>query len=241
MPKLSELTKNQHLKLLVYGNSGTGKTCFALGAPTPMWVADFDGKADSAGSFYKGDTERLNAIEVTSYMADPKSNPFQSFIKDINQLDPEKYQTIVIDSITTFSAALMKAVMYSNPGSNRSKMGETQVPHLKDYQIAISHFKDIVVKLLSMPLNVIMTAHIQTNKDETTGAITYDPLIWGKDLPDWLPMVFKEVYQTFTETRGKETLYFAQTKNRNKVRARSQIPGLPDPLKLDFKELKKYL
>ena len=56
--KLSDVKTDGHLKILLYGQAGSGKTCFAAGFPTPMLYLDFDNKVDSAALFYKEDKER---------------------------------------------------------------------------------------------------------------------------------------------------------------------------------------
>jgi len=53
--KLSEIDPSQNVKLLLYADSGAGKTCFAASFPTPMLFLDFDGKVGSAARFHKGE------------------------------------------------------------------------------------------------------------------------------------------------------------------------------------------
>lgn len=243
MPKLSDLQDTHFRTVLAYGDSGAGKTVFGAGFPGPIWIADFDGKVSSAASFYKG-TPQYDLIEYDTYSG---HSAWMPFVKRINELakfpkDQFPFKTIVVDSITTFSASMMEEVMKQNPGSQRSKMLETQVPNLKDYQIAISHCKDVIKKILSFRdrCNIVMTAHIQKDKDETTGEILFQPLIWGKDLPTWLPMVFEEVYRCYAEVKEGKSIHWAQTRAEKKYIARTQIPKLPSPVKLGYDEMKKH-
>lgn len=243
MAKLSDLPEGGFRTVLVYGDSGAGKTVFSAGFPGPLFIADFDGKISSAAAFYRG-TPQLAQIDYEAYSAPGSWQPFVKKMNEIAKIPADKfpYKTIVIDSITTFAASMMDEVMKQNPGSQRSKMMDTQVPNLKDYQIAISHCKDIIRKILAMKdrCNVVMTAHIQKDKDETTGEILFQPLIWGKDLPAWLPMVFEEVYRAYAEKKDKDTTHWAQTRGEKKYIARTQIPKLPSPVKLSYEEIKKH-
>lgn len=226
--------KNANRSVLVYGLSGSGKTVFAAGFPKPL-IFDFDGKISSAASFYAGRSE-LAQIEYENYADKKDFARFYTKLQELRKTDPAKfpYRTVVLDSITTFADSLMSEVIRQNPAdaSKRSKVNETLVPHLKDYQIAISHVKDIVRQVLTLPCLKVFTAHIQQDKDEVTGEVLYQPLIWGKDLPQWLPMVFEEVYRTYAETKDGKLQLMAQTRAERKYVARSQIPGLPNPLNL---------
>ena len=92
--------------------------------------------------------------------------------------------------------------------------------------------------LLSLPCNVIFTAHIATEKDETTGQILRTPLMTGK-LKNELPIYFAEVYRAFVETDPKtqECRYMAQTQADSKFNCRSQIKGLPPVIPLKYDQL----
>ncbi len=241
--KLSELNPAGRKTLMLYGQSGSGKTCFATSFPGPVLVFDFDGKISSAASFHKG-TPQLTEIEYESLAGASFSKFWKRFL-ELRKLAENPaafpYKTIVLDSVTTFSVALMQEVIKQNPGTKRMKVNETIVACLPDYQIAISHFKDIVTGMLSWPCNVIATAHIQTSKDETTGEITREPLVYGKDLPAWLPMVFEEVYRCYAEKKDGKPAHFAQTRADTKYVARTQIRSIPDPFILTQEEFKKYV
>ena len=111
MPLLSEIKTEGNLKVLVFGNSGSGKTCLAAGFPGPMLYLDFDGKVDSAALFYKADKERLANIDVRQLAQNFTVSPIQVLEKIINEeLIPQersgtmKFKTLVLDSLTTFSA-----------------------------------------------------------------------------------------------------------------------------------------
>jgi phage nucleotide-binding protein len=243
--KLSELNPSENKKILIYGLSGAGKTVFATGFPGPVFVMDFDGKVSSAASYWKGSSQ-LDQIEFESYAGKADFSKFWTKFQELLKLGKAgqlPYRTVVLDSITTFSASLMNEVMRQNPGDEgkRSRVSDTTVPHLKDYQIAISHFKNTVAQLLSLPCNVVVTAHLQIDKDEMTGEILRQPLIFGKDLPGWLPMVFEEVYYA-SVIAGKDNKAEHQAQARGpKYVCRTQIPALPATFKLGYEELKKFL
>jgi GTPase SAR1 family protein len=118
MPQLTELKESNRITCLVYGDSGCGKTIFATTFPSPIYVADFDGKISSAARFHSPDTVRgISFDDYSLGHRDEKGNLidtfklFESKLKEIELLrDKIPYKTVVLDSLTTFSDAMLKNV-----------------------------------------------------------------------------------------------------------------------------------
>lgn len=231
MANLGDLVGSQKLKVLVYGNSGVGKTCFLSKAPGPVFVMDFDNKISSLASYLKtNDAEKLKDYNYSAYVPDPKKQrPIQRFMQDLSALElavangTNKTQTVALDSLTTFADELMREVMATNPGIKRGIDG---VPALQDYLVLGTEFKKIISRLLALDLNVIVLAHMSIDKDETTGAMSGKPLIPGK-LAESLPVVFPEIYRAFVEVKDGNAIHAIQTRHDGKHLTRTQIPTLP--------------
>lgn len=240
--KLSEVKTEGNFKILIYGNSGTGKTVFAAGAPYPILYLDFDNKVDSAALFYKQDPERLDQIDVRQLGSSLVSNPIEQLEKIITtELIPQaktgtmKFKTLVLDSLTTFSAQTLKYIVDSNPGVNRVTTKQGKQPGMVDYGILGREFVKLIPGLLELPCNVIMLGHISVEKDELTGELTRGPLMDGA-FAKKLPIYFKEVYRSYVDDKGQ---YLLQTKSDSKFACRSQITGLPNPVIAKFSELEQ--
>lgn len=198
---------------------------------------DFDGKISSAASFFKGQT-RLDEIDYEVYTSkSPEDNPAERCNKKLGELrkltesGDFKYKTIVLDSLTTFSDETMKYLMKENPGIKRLITKGAQVPVLQDYQIARIFFKQFITQLLTFPCHVVVTAHVQMEKDEMTGSITNIPMMAGK-LAKELPIYFSEVWRSFV----KDGKYYAQTKTDSKFVCRTQM-GLPQEVELNYEKI----
>lgn len=242
--KLSQLDSTKNLKVLAYGPSGSGKTIFTCSFPGPVYVFDFDGKISSAANFYQG-TPQLDMIDYDAYtpkVGDTTDRPFVRYFTKLVELEKLAkegnfpYATVGLDSLTLYTDQMLKEIIAQNPGVKRQASPTTPIAALQDYMILTSHFKNMLVRLLQLPCNVVVTAHIQTNKDELTGEIHREPLLPGK-LPSFLPVMFEEVYRTY---RGEKD-YMAQTQTNPQYNARSQIRGLPLSIKLGYAELANYL
>lgn len=243
--KLSELKTEGNFKGLFMGAPGNRKTCTAASFPYPILLIDFDVKADSAALFYKNDSERTDNIDVRQLGGDLTKDPM---VEMNNIIDKElipmqrsgefKYKTIIIDSMTTFSSAALAHIVKTNPGIKRVTSKQGVQPGLQDYGILKREFARLIPGILSLPCNVIMTAHVNTEKDELTGAIQRRPLMDGSFAAQ-LPIYFKEVWH-FTVDKDRTVV---QTQADRKFDCRSQITGLPNPFDFTdgYKALKEYI
>jgi len=237
--KLSELKTDENIKILLFGESGSGKTCFASNFPGPTHYYDFDLKVGSVNSFNKN----IDHITFDQYPLD-KSDPGgagKRFNHDMGELKKLAvkgefpYKTIVIDSLTTLSDRLMEHIMRENPGVKRTPTKLAQAPALQDYGMFRIFMKQFIAEILALPCNIIMVAHVEIIKDETTGQLLRVPMLTGK-LAKELVIYFEEVYYAYVEGEGSSRKYMLQTQADKKFNCRSQR-GLPPTIGLDYNEL----
>lgn len=240
MANLSELRTEGRLKLLLLGDSGAGKTTFLAGLPKP-WIADFDDKIVSAAEFLrKNNPEQLATVQYERYAGLPAGTAADKFNRDIGKsalTKPFPFETVGVDSLTLFSDESMKYLIRTNPGIKRQVTNGVQLPVMQDYQMVRIWFKQILTAVLALPCNVVFTAHIQVDKDETTGQIMRSAMMAGK-LAHELPIYFGEVWRAYRDDKGE---HWAQTQSDSRFICRSQIPGLPNPVRLDWAVIKQYL
>ena len=242
--QLSQVRTEGNFKLLLLSDPGIGKTVFGTSLPGKTLVLDFDGKIDSAALFWrKYNPERLELIEVEQLAAGLELTPIQQLEKIMrDRLIPEQrtgkmsFDTLLVDSITTFSAACLAHIVRTNPGIKRTASAQGTQPGLQDYGILKREFQRVIPGLLGLPCNVIMLAHIATEKDEMTGQILRHSNMDGSFAKE-LPIYFKEVWRAFV----KDGVRYAQTQSDGQYNCRSQIPGLPNPVRLDYSEIARFL
>jgi len=230
--KLSDVASEDFDKILLIGDSGTGKTCFAASLPKPMLYLDFDGKVDSAAQFFKG-ADWLDQVDVRQLQASLISDPIDEFMKITREIESKAkalpWKTLVIDSVSTYSQAALKHIVRTNPGIKRSPKDN---PGLQDYGILKREFQRVIPGILGLPMNIVMIGHIKIDKDETTGEIIRScntDGAFGRDMP----IYFKEVYRTYVKN-GK---YMAQTQADFKYACRTQR-GLPNEIELSYENIR---
>lgn len=202
----NENVLSAHSRVLIMGDSGTGKTHFVGTMPKPF-IADFD----------RGLTTLLGKdVKAVAY----SKEGWQDFKNEVERWRKQgpcyDCETFVLDSLTMAAEAAMYHVLKKNGRLSGQ-------PTIADWGEAIREVKDVLDWVTTLACNVAVTAHIQLEKDEILGDIQYRPLIFGKDLPARLGIWFDEVYATTVQTtivQGKsESKYRLQVRpdGRNKM------------------------
>ena len=175
-------TEGLRLKVLIYGKSGTGKTTFACTFPKP-YVFDFDnGMLSQRGKDIEYDVfeDRI----VNDVVAKSGWKEFLSKLDEVEK-DP-KYETLVVDSITTLEDSLMKDTLTLN---------KRTIPTLAEWLIVMNQLEGIINRMTKMGKHVVFTAHETIMQDELTSEVWILPLIVGKKLPGKLGLWFDECYR----------------------------------------------
>lgn len=207
------------LKLLVYGESGAGKTtlCGTLDEATTLFISAENGLLCLRGKNFLVATVENYADVVTVYNA------------LLNDPQCAVYTTVVLDSVSDIAEKLLvesKAKM-KDP---RQAFGDVQ-----EKIIGICRaFRDLPGR------NVIFTAKAENMKDELTGALQVGPSLPGQKLGPQLPYLFDEVFyllvqETTDATGKKEHKRWLQTGRDNKYVAKDrsgtldfwEAPNLP--------------
>lgn len=229
MPNTKDITtENLKLRVMVYGDSGTGKTTFLATFPRP-YIFDFDDGLLSV---------RGKDIEYDRYVDEDELHPvaYTRFEKKLNSLIKEcEYKTIGIDSLTMLQRALMNQVSFIN-----NKAGKPMT--LQEWGIVIDTLSRLFYKLMSVPVHLVMTAHEIIREDPITGEITNTPLVYGSKLPGMLPLWFGEVYRTQIEyDKDRNRVYRVLTAATRRYTAKSRLRCFNELETPDYKVLMKKI
>lgn len=248
---LEQLVDNQKMKVLAFGPSGAGKTVFVCSAPGKTHVLDFDNKLSSGASYLRHhNPAQLKNITYDQFSLNKNEETYSKFKSKIEELEKLAlagkfpYDTLALDSLTLYAEALTAHVLKTNPGVKRPF---TNVPAISDFMVIGIMFKEDMNRLLSLPCNVICTAHVTTKEDPVTGEMKNALLLTGKTA-DHLPRIFTEVYYCFVKSEQVKSpgetpkvIYLAQTRSDGRFTCRTQIPTIPMYVPLDFKIIQSYL
>lgn len=201
-------------RILLMGDSGTGKTHFIGTMPQPF-VADFDRGLQ---------TLRGKKVMAMNYSIED----WAAFRKEVQAWRfGTKYecQTFCVDSLSMAADAAMQYVLKKNGRAG-------QQPTIADWGEAIREVKDVLAYVTTLPCHVVVTAHLEMVKDELLGDLQYRPLIFGKDLPSRLGIYFDDVFRTVVQTKlegGKQvSAYRLQVKpdmRTSMIKSRMNLDG----------------
>lgn len=241
MGTLQDIKPGSTIKLLLLGDSGAGKTCGSCTFPGPVYLADFDGKAGSAASFFKGQDDILKNVEVVNYkvsesMPYPAKN-FNLFLSSLQKNNEFPYRTIVVDSLTIFVEETLRWLIKENQHIPRPKSYVTNLTCPTDYNLLQLYLKELLGYVLNFPCNVIFTAHIAIEKDEMTGEILRIPLMPGK-LAKKLPIYFEEVWRLYVNRDGKRVV---QTDPDHRFSICRRQLNVPKEFEFKYSEIEKYI
>lgn len=169
-------------RILLMGDSGTGKTHFIGTMPSPF-ICDFD----RGTSTLRGKKVKVLPFAMTEW------KDFKAEVLAWRGGPQYDCATFCVDSLTMAADAAMTHVLKKN---NR----EAGQPTIADWGEAIREVKDVLGYITTLPCHVVVTAHQELVKDELLGDLQYRPLIFGKDLPARLGIWFDDVFKTVVQT-----------------------------------------
>lgn len=180
----------KRLKLLLWGDSGAGKTTLALQFPNPV-VIDLEGGTDHYGEAYKFDVLKTSTADQV--------------MESINWLQEKNhsYRTLVIDPITIYWDSLQKKwsdILLKHNKKSKGYKFEYYDMQVKDWQAVKGEFKELIRKLIMLDMNIIVTARQKTKyaDGEMMKAIgeTFD----GEKS---LPYLFDTIVRLYRDEKGK--------------------------------------
>lgn len=240
-----------YVSMLLYADSGQGKSSFAATAPKPMLVFCFDqknkerpyakrGKVIEEGideefgiDFLKIGTRKTgrHIITVEFYRdADPeKPRAIKKFLRRMSKLHEiyDKFETFVLDSVTYLEKA---ARWYDQFQVNVGATNKMQHYAASAEQVE----RQVMGRFAALPKNSIVVCHVDDEKETIGGgAAVRIPAAPGTKARQ-MPSAYAEVYRPFV----KNGRFLLQTRTDGLWLASSQIEA-PNPCEPEWSEIWK--
>ncbi len=250
MPNAKDAALLVSHRILILGNTGTGKTSQFATLPGKKYAYLFDANAIA--------TLRGQDIDYDEFLPTPLSFDIKTLSKDSKddvtmgkkeskvytdwEADAEaklksgffkQYDWVGFDSATTLLDLIMDRTLTLNgrPGT---------FPMQDDYGPQMVAFTSIVRSFIGMGIGLYFTGHLKTDKDELTQRIVQLPLMTGQ-LREKIPLLFTDCFKsTAAEDMGKGTVkYIIETvPNQRETPIRTAIRGLrpKEDVTIDWKK-----
>lgn len=235
MPSALDVTvTSEYLKMMLVGESGTGKSTFAASSPTPGFVFDFGKEILS----YRGKDFDYEQYDVSPQGWTKFERNFIQLKKEIKE--EKKYKTVIVDNLSAMSDLCMEKALQLDP-----KRSTTNGPLWNvHYGMVKNLMEGKLRQFLNLNCNLIFIAHLSTLTDEDGAVIGVEPSLTGKLSVD-IPAYFNEVLYHINRKVDGETKWLIQTVPIGRNHGRSRASGveglLPSILKNDYGLYKSYL
>src|SRR4030042_2149816 len=162
-------------RLLLCGDSGSGKTTSAMSAPGRKLLIDMDGRQASIAGF------NVEVLDCTLSSSDTARTwlRLEDARKELWSLAGKDkvfpYSAVIWDGTTAMTRISMKWALLRDPG--RGLGGTPAQQHYFPQMPALSNY---IISTLGLPCHVIYTAHLDLLEDTSIGSIRFLPKITGK-------------------------------------------------------------
>jgi len=183
----------ESFNLLCLGRVGSGKTfSMAKTCRKPLHVDSFD----------RGGTKGLRDLRLAdpgNYILETKyeqEDPFKPTMFEEWKADMDKrlktnyfahFGTYMLDSSTWWSEAIMNSIL------KKAGIAGQAPRYTHDYNPQKIIIKNYIQEMLKLPCDFILTGHLEADKDEVTGQITYRFSTTGKGVII-IPTLFDEIW-----------------------------------------------
>jgi hypothetical protein len=225
--KLKEMYKSKgsgtKFNAIVYGDKGSGKSTLFKTARKPVFIDSFD---PGGTTVLRDEIEKGTIIVDNRWESDDPVHPtmFAAWDKEFHRRKRDGFfdvfATYGVDSFTTLSIAAMNEVL-----RKRGRAGgvpSTGAGEDNDYVLQMLYLENALAGMFNLPCDLVVTAHPDSDKDDTTGRIFIGPLITGK-AKIRIPLLFDEMYYAKSEATKDGVTYSLLTKLTGTFKASSRL------------------
>ena len=197
---------------LFVGSQGTGKTIALASFPGPMMIYDFDGRMAPVKRFFPNRRD-IEYKVVSAYDAPPGRHDvinFRQFCDEFENLQSRcDYATVAIDSITSYTATVVRYQLNKKgPSKGKKLAGFIEVPTWDEFNGETQAVVETIEIAKILPCHVIFTAHpvdkTEITKVQGEEVVTRKQSItaFGNKTPSFVPNYFDEIYNFIKEDAG---------------------------------------
>ena len=240
MPKTSQITLGGRFTGLFIGSQGTGKTVAAASFPGPIMFYDFDGRMEPVKRYYPT-RDDIEYKVVGAYPA-PRGRydviDFKQFCEEFEALqDRCDYATVVIDSITSYTATVVRWQLNRKAAGKGKRLANfINVPTWDEFNGECQAVIETIELSKILPCHIIFTAHPVDKTEVIIGGgedgkdlvrKSQSITAFGNKTPSFVPNYFNEIYSFTKEGGGLGLDYIVTTQASDKTLCKTALPLPP--------------
>lgn len=237
MPNAKDAKIPEIRRILTLGNTGNGKTSQFCTLPGRKFAYLFDPNALATLRGQDIDYEEIATAPATfdvkslskdnkspSVMAAPNHTIYVDWEKDVEKKLASgffnSYDWLALDSATTLLNLQMDRILTINGRAG-------QFPLQDDWGPQMVAFSNVISTFIGRRINLYITGHLKTDKDELTQRIVQLPLMTGQ-LREKIPLLFTDVFvmQAIEDGRGNVKYTMRTVPNQRETPIRTAFRGL---------------
>jgi hypothetical protein len=246
MPNAKDARLDTPKKILMLGDTGSGKTTQFLTLPGKKYAYLFDPNAllslrgfdvdydEFLPTIVRAAAKSLNKEKPADLKEKNTSEVYMQFETQFNErvetgfFDP--YEWIGFDSATTLLDLMMDRVLSIN-----GRLG--QWPYEDDWGPQMIAFTNMCRTITGLGKNIYITGHMYDRKNRKTGITSRVPMMTGQ-LVQKIPLLFSEIFgcDSDTDEKGNKIYQLHTVRDKEFTVIRTSIKGLEpvEPVTIDF-------
>lgn len=212
-----------YLNMMVYGDSGVGKTLLAGTAAfvpelSPVIFLDVEGGTLTLSHF--DSTADMDVVRISEWAR------MQNIYDELRE-GKHPYKTTIIDSATEMQKLAMNTVL--GAGTEILDVGRT--PEFKDWNINTEQMRRLIRAFRDLPMNTIVTALAMDSPNTRNPALEIRKPSFSKKLANEIPGFFDLVWYMYTkEIANGPNARLLCTDKTDRVVAKCRVSGVPQIL-----------
>ena len=188
----SEDKTQDSFNLLLLGETGSGKTHLLQTCRRPIHIDSWDIGGTKIPSIRKGIEEGWIIVDTRWEHEDPyKPSAVDEWQKEMDKRVKMGYfnaiGTYCNDSLTSWTEAIMNRTL------KKAGLAAHAPRFTHDYMPTKTDLRNFISRLLKLPCDFVLTAHLRADKDEVVGTVSMRLVTIG-DLDVKLPSLFDEIW-----------------------------------------------